>query len=257
MAHCPSSFLIVVVQLAWINKRPTTSIAAQVTPCMENARDFDPPEPRMIDMSPKGMTASTSRVMPTNRLSAVSIIVSTINPATTSRIPLGRSQARVSASDAGGLRPNVPEIRSGDTRYDQPGGQRNKAAALKAMEIDDTVSEAHAQLGYATMFYDHDWPLAEKEFRRALELNPSNANAHRGLAQYFVSNARFDDAPAEIEWARELDPVSLSISSDQGWFLHFARKPDEAIAHLRRTLRIDPNFGVAHVMLGNAYELKN
>jgi TolB-like protein/Tfp pilus assembly protein PilF len=134
---------------------------------------------------------------------------------------------------------------------------RNKAAALKALEIDDTVSEAHAQLGYATMFYDHDWPRAEKEFRRALELNPSNANAHRGLAQYFVSNARFDDALAEIERARELDPVSLSINSDQGWFLHFARKPDEAIAQLRRALELDPNFAVAHVMLGNAYELKH
>src|SRR5215470_16124096 len=82
---------------------------------MENARDFDPPDPRMIDMSPKGMMASTSRTMPSSRLSAVSIMVSTTNPAATSRIPLGRSQARVSASDAGGLRPNDPEIRSGDT----------------------------------------------------------------------------------------------------------------------------------------------
>ena len=71
---------------------------------------------RMIDMSPKGMTASTSRAMPTDRLSTVSIITSTTNPATTSRTPLGRSQARVSASDAGGFRPNVPEIRSGDKR---------------------------------------------------------------------------------------------------------------------------------------------
>src|SRR6516165_6016301 len=75
-----------------------------------------PARPRMIDMSPKGMMASTSRAMPTSRLSAVSIMVSTTNPDAMSRIPLGRSQARVSASDAGGLRPNVPEIRSGDTR---------------------------------------------------------------------------------------------------------------------------------------------
>ena len=133
---------------------------------------------------------------------------------------------------------------------------RNKAAALRALEIDDTVSEAHAQLGFATMFYDHDWPRAEMEFERALELNPSNANAHRGLAQYFVSNARFEDAGAEIERARKLDPVSLGINFDQGWFLHFARKPDEAIAKLQRTLEMDPNFAVAHFGLGNAYELK-
>jgi TolB-like protein/lipopolysaccharide biosynthesis regulator YciM len=133
---------------------------------------------------------------------------------------------------------------------------RNKAAALKALELDDTVSEAHAQLGYATMFYDHDWPRAENEFRRALELNSSNANAHRGLAQYFVSNARFDEALAEIERARELDPVSLGINSDQGWFLYFARRPNESIAQLRKTLELDPNFAFAHFTLGNAYELK-
>ena len=133
---------------------------------------------------------------------------------------------------------------------------RNKAAALKALELDDAVSEAHAQLGYASVFYDHDWPRAEIEFRRALELNPSNANAHRGLAQYFVSNARFDDSLVEIEQARKLDPLSLGINSDQGWFLHFARRPDEAIAQLRKTLELDPSFGVAHFTLGNAYELK-
>src|SRR5262252_7373708 len=62
-------------QMAWINKRPTTSITAQVTPWIENACDFDPPDPRMIDMSPKGMMASTNKAMPTDRLSAVSIIV--------------------------------------------------------------------------------------------------------------------------------------------------------------------------------------
>ena len=133
---------------------------------------------------------------------------------------------------------------------------RNKAAALKALELDDTVSEAHAQLGYATMFYDHDWPRAENEFRRALELNSSNANAHRGLAQYFVSNARLDEALAEIERARELDPVSLGINSDQGWFLYFARRPNESIAQLRKTLELDPNFAFAHFALGHAYELK-
>jgi TolB-like protein/DNA-binding winged helix-turn-helix (wHTH) protein/Tfp pilus assembly protein PilF len=133
---------------------------------------------------------------------------------------------------------------------------RNKAAALKALEIDDTVSDGHAQLAYTAVFYDHDWPRAEKEFRRAIELNPSNANAHNGLAQYFMSTARFDDSLAEVERARELDPVSLSINFDKGWFLHFARKPDEAIAQLQRTLELDPNSGVIHFGLGNAYELK-
>lgn len=133
---------------------------------------------------------------------------------------------------------------------------RNKVAALKAIEIDPTVSEAHTQLGYASMFYDRDWARAGKEFRRALELNPNDSNAHRGLAQFFLSHARFDDALAEIERARELDPVSLGINSDRGWYLHFARRPDEAIAQLRKTLELDASFPVAHFMLGNAYELK-
>ena len=98
--------------------------------------------------------------------------------------------------------------------------------------------------------------MPKTSFVALSKLNPSNANAHRGLAQYFVSNARFDDAMAEIEQARKLDPVSLGINSDQGWFLHFARRPDEAIAQLRKTLELDPSFGVAHFTLGNAYELK-
>lgn len=131
---------------------------------------------------------------------------------------------------------------------------RNKAAALKALEIDDTVSEAHTQLGFSTMFYDHDWTRAETEFRRAIELNPSNSNAHRGLAQLLLSTGHFEESLAEIERARQLDPVSLSINSDRGWDLYFARKPDEAIAQLQKTLALDPNFAVAHSMLGNTYE---
>jgi TolB-like protein/Flp pilus assembly protein TadD len=133
---------------------------------------------------------------------------------------------------------------------------RNKAAALKALEIDDTVSEAHVQLAFPSMFYDHDWRRAEAEFRRAIELNPNNAHAHWGMAQYLLSNGRFENSLGEIERARELDPVSMGINSDRGWFLHFARRPDEAIAQLRKTLELDPNFAAAHSALGNAYELR-
>lgn len=131
-----------------------------------------------------------------------------------------------------------------------------KAASSKALEIDDTLSEAHTQLGYAVMFYDHDWSRAEGEFERALELNPSSANGHRGLAQYFLSSGRADEALAEIRRARDLDPVSLNINFDQGWYLYFARKPDEAIVQLRKTLEMDPNFLVAHYAMAGAYEEK-
>jgi TolB-like protein/DNA-binding winged helix-turn-helix (wHTH) protein/Tfp pilus assembly protein PilF len=132
----------------------------------------------------------------------------------------------------------------------------SKAAAKKALEIDEMQSEAHTQLGFVNMFYEHDWPGTEREFRRAIELNPSNAIAHDGLATYFLIQSKFDDALAEMERAKQLDPVSLNIKADRGWYLFFARRPDQAIAELQTTLELDPSFGVAHSDLGHAYEQK-
>lgn len=131
-----------------------------------------------------------------------------------------------------------------------------KAAATKAVELDDRVTDGHSQLGYMAMFYDHDWPRAEREFGRALELNPSSADAHRGFAQYLLSTGRIDESIANIRKAKALDPVALDINFDEGWYLYMARRPDEAIAQLRRVLDMDPNFVVAHLVLGGAYEEK-
>jgi TolB-like protein/Tfp pilus assembly protein PilF len=133
---------------------------------------------------------------------------------------------------------------------------KSKAAAAKAIELDGSMSFAHGQLGFVTMFYDRDWAGAEREFIRALEINPSNANAHEGYAFYFVVRGQFEQALAEIQRARELDPLSLIINSDVGFVEVFARQYDQAIQQLQKTLEMDPNFPPTHWVLSIVYESK-
>jgi len=130
---------------------------------------------------------------------------------------------------------------------------RARAAALKALEMDDTVAEAHTSLASVSMIYDWNWSVAEKEFRRAIELDPGYATAHHWYAFYCASQARTEDALAEIRIAKKLDPLSLIINADLAHLLYFARKYDEAIAQSRRTLEMDPDFVAAHVSAGLAY----
>lgn len=129
-----------------------------------------------------------------------------------------------------------------------------KAAVNKALQIDETLSHAHGQLGYFLMFFDRDWPGAEREFRRAIELNPSNANAREGYSTYFLTHGRFDSGLAEIRRARELDPLSLVINQDLGYTLYCARRYDEALEQLRKTLEMDPSFPPTHWALMQVYE---
>ncbi len=133
---------------------------------------------------------------------------------------------------------------------------KSKAAAARAIQLDETVSLAHSALGWVTMFYDRDWAGAEREFKRAIEINPSNADAHQGHAFYFVVREQFDQALAEIQRAREFDPLSLIINSDVGFVEVFARQYDQALKQLQRTLEMDPNFPPAHWVLSYAYEAK-
>ena len=130
---------------------------------------------------------------------------------------------------------------------------RARAAALKALEMDDTVAEAHTSLASVSMIYDWNWSVAEKEFRRAIELDPGYATAHHWYAFYCASQACTEDALAEIRIAKKLDPLSLIINADLAHLLYFARKYDEAIAQSRRTLEMDPDFVAAHVSAGLAY----
>lgn len=130
---------------------------------------------------------------------------------------------------------------------------RARAAALKALELDDGLGEAHASLGKIAMDYDWDWDGAEREFRRAVELNPSYAPGRQWYAGYLKAMQRFDEARQEDDRAQELDPLSLIINSSKGMTFFYERRYDEAIAQFRKPLDINPDFFLAHAYLGYAY----
>ncbi len=123
-----------------------------------------------------------------------------------------------------------------------------RRAALKALEIDKSLPEAHAALALIVQNYDWDWQTAEKEFRRAIELNPNYATAHHWYAEHLMWRGRFDEALRESERARQLDPLSLIIASDNGAILLFARQYDRAIEKFRSVLAMDPEFPRAHLI---------
>jgi Flp pilus assembly protein TadD len=142
---------------------------------------------------------------------------------------------------------------------DAPSGQyfpKATAAATKALEIDDTLAEAHVALGNTLTFYDWDWPGAEREFRRGLALNPSDALGHRSYAAYLSGMGRHREALAEATRSQELDPLSLDINTIAGRCYYHARQYDQAIAQYRRALEIDPSFDIAQQFLGKAYAQK-
>jgi serine/threonine protein kinase/TolB-like protein/Tfp pilus assembly protein PilF len=133
---------------------------------------------------------------------------------------------------------------------------RAKVAAFKALEMDETLAEAHAALGDARGRYDWDWVGAEKEYKRAIELNPSYATAHQWYAEYLSAMGRHNEAIAEAKRAQELDPLSLIINASGCWVFFHARRYDEAIAQYRSTLELNAGFYPAHLYLGRAYEQK-
>ena len=131
-----------------------------------------------------------------------------------------------------------------------------RAAAQKALQLDDGLAEAHASMGLVHMFYDYDWTTAEKEFRRAIELNPSSVEGRQGLSRYFSAVERHDEAIAEVKKALEIDPRSLRIRW-RAMFTHLlARRNDDAIEQARRALEIEPNFAMALAAQGLAYAEK-
>jgi TolB-like protein/Flp pilus assembly protein TadD len=131
-----------------------------------------------------------------------------------------------------------------------------KAAALKALEIDETLPEARTSLGFVSFFYEWDTLAAEREFKRAIELNPRHANAHHWYALCLAAVGRLDESIAEIKRAQELDPLSLIIDETVGWIFHFGGEYDLAIDQYRRTLELDPSFMPAHDGLALALEQK-
>jgi Tfp pilus assembly protein PilF len=132
-----------------------------------------------------------------------------------------------------------------------------KEAATQALELDETLPEAHTSLGAVRVDYEWDWRGAESEFRRAIDLNPSYATAHQWYAELLSQEGRHDEAIAEIQRARELDPLSLIINAIAGRILLFAGKTDPAIEQLQKTLELDPNFSLLNYDLGKAYLRKD
>jgi TolB-like protein/DNA-binding winged helix-turn-helix (wHTH) protein/Tfp pilus assembly protein PilF len=130
------------------------------------------------------------------------------------------------------------------------------AAATKALALDDSLAEAHAALGWVKWQYDWDWIGAEKEFQRAMDLDPNYAIAHGMYALYLDSMSRVDEATAQHRRARELEPVSLILNANLGESLYITHRYDQAIAQYRKTLEIDPNFAPIHDDLAEAYERK-
>jgi len=116
-----------------------------------------------------------------------------------------------------------------------------KAAAQKAVALDETLPEAHVSLGGVLMFYDYDWPNAEREFQRALDIKPSYAEAHDYYAMFLVANRRFQAAVEEILRARQLDPVSGLIAADAAWIFYLKRDYDQFLEQARAAVELAPN----------------
>jgi len=143
----------------------------------------------------------------------------------------------------------------GDAGYLPPSEAwpKAKAAAMQALEIDDTLAEAHTSLGLVKEHFEWDWAGAEREFKRAIELNPNLATAHHWYGDYLANMGRFDEGMAETKKAQELDPLSLIINTTLGWQFYLAGRNDQAVEQLRKVLDIDPKFSPARRILEEVY----
>src|SRR5581483_4954529 len=133
---------------------------------------------------------------------------------------------------------------------------RASAAATKALEIDDTLAEPHATLGYVRFWFDWDFAGAESEFRRAVELNPDYATAHHWYGEFLGVMGRFDEGSKQLRLAQQIDPLSEIINADMGKILFLARPPDQAVGQLQKALELDPGFPLARLFLAMAYNQK-
>ncbi|MGH9498105.1 MAG: TPR end-of-group domain-containing protein [Terriglobales bacterium] len=129
---------------------------------------------------------------------------------------------------------------------------RARTAAQRAVELDDGLPEAHTALALVVQNYDFDWQTAEKEFKRAIDINANYSTAHQWYAEHLMWQGRFEEALRESEHARQLDPLSLIIASDNAVILLYARQYDRAIVQFRAVLDMDPNFSRAQ-MIRQAY----
>jgi tetratricopeptide (TPR) repeat protein len=131
-----------------------------------------------------------------------------------------------------------------------------RAAALRALELDETFAEAHVPLGGVYLFYDWNWPAAGKELKRAIELDPGSPWSHYVYARYLEAVGRTEEALNESEEAQKLDPLSPMRAWGNAHLLFRARRYDQAIQQLQTSLETDPNFGLSHLLLGEVYAVK-
>jgi len=128
-----------------------------------------------------------------------------------------------------------------------------KESAERALAIDTTLAEAHTSLAYSKLIYDWDWPGAEREFRQALDLNPSDTTTLHWYSHYLTAMGRHDESIAVAKRALEINPVDLSLNEHLAWVYLMARQYDRAVEQCRKTLEMDSNFALAHRRLGEAY----
>jgi TolB-like protein/DNA-binding winged helix-turn-helix (wHTH) protein/Tfp pilus assembly protein PilF len=131
-----------------------------------------------------------------------------------------------------------------------------RAAAVRALELDPTLAEAQTSLATEKFNYEWDWSGAAQGFEGAIGLNPSYATAYQRYSLYLIAMGRAQDSFAQIQKARALDPLSLSINFSLGWRLYMARQYDAAITQLKDTLEMDPSYELPHLVAGQAYEQK-
>jgi tetratricopeptide (TPR) repeat protein len=131
-----------------------------------------------------------------------------------------------------------------------------RQAVEHALKIDESLAEAHTMLAMTLLQYDWDWLAAEREFRRAIALDPNYAVGRSFLAWHLAAMGRFDESIAEDRRALDLDPLSPAVNADLGWDFYFARRYDEAIEQLLRAVDLEPNYWVSHVLLGRCYQQK-
>jgi TolB-like protein/Flp pilus assembly protein TadD len=136
------------------------------------------------------------------------------------------------------------------------GFAKARVAAIKALELDNELAEAHTALGVVKLFYDWDWQGAEQEFKRAIEINQSYADAHQMYSYYLSAMKRYDESLAEMKRAQELDPLSLGKIIGIGDILYYQRQYDQAIEQSAKAREMDPNSGMTHWALGNVYVKK-
>ena len=133
---------------------------------------------------------------------------------------------------------------------------RAEAAAQTALRLDDNLAEGHTSLAFVKMAYEWDWETADREFRRAIELNPNYATAHQWYASYLAMMGRFEESIREIKRAQELDPLSRIINANLGLHYYYARQFDQSIEQLKKTISLDEQFFVPHQYLGRTFVQK-